>query len=506
MTLPSRRSVLAGSATSLATAFFAAGPTLGQQRRRPAPAEQRGAAASNEVDCIVVGAGAAGIAAARQLVAAKRSVVVVEASNRIGGRCFAETESFGVPFDRGAHLIYNPGSNPLTQAAARSGLDIYTAPYAQRIRIGPRNAREGELEDFLAASGHAMRTIGDVVRNRGDADCASVMPRDLGDWRPSVEFGLGPYFTSKDIGEVSGADLIRAGERNIAALCRQGYGALLAKYAEDLPIRLDTAVTLVDIVNRGAKIELTTSKGTITGQHVIITASPDVVLDRIKFDGGLPKRHQEAFEKLTLGSLENIALELPGNPLGLPADELVFEKASGPRTGALTANVGGTALSVVSVGGKFARDLAEQGDKAMVEFAVEWLSGMYGAGVKKALRRTQVTHWSKEPWIQGATAVAAPRWQAARRILMEPIRNRVFFAGEAAHETAWGTVNGAWESGVRAADAVVRRLTGQPDLPLPKAEPEPVKVTAPQPQRRAPTSGWCFTNPASCAPRVAKPQ
>src|SRR3569623_1711761 len=263
MTLPSRRSLLAGSAASLATAFFAASPTLGQQRRRSAPAEQRGPAASNEVDCIVVGAGAAGIAAARQLVAAKRSVIVVEASNRIGGRCFAETESFGVQFDRGEHLIYNPGSNPLTQAAARSGLDFYTAPYAQRIRIGPRNAREGELEDFLAASGHAMRTIGDAVRNRGDADCASVMPRDLGDWRASVEFGLGPYFTSKDLGEVSGADLIRAGERNIAALCRQGYGALLAKYAEDLSVRLDTAVTLVDIINRGTKVELTTSKGTI---------------------------------------------------------------------------------------------------------------------------------------------------------------------------------------------------------------------------------------------------
>jgi monoamine oxidase len=502
MTLPSRRSILAGSAASLATGLFAAGPALGQQRRRPASAEPRGASAG-EMDCIVVGAGAAGIAAARRLVAANRSVVVVEASNRIGGRCFAETASFGVPFDRGAHLIYNPRSNALTQVAARTGLEIYPAPYAQRVRIGPRNARESELEDFLAASGHAMRTIGDAVRSRGDADCASVMPRDLGDWRASVEFGLGPYFSGKDLGEISGADLIRAGERNIAALCRQGYGALLAKHAENLSVRLDTAVTLVDIINRGTKIELTTSKGTITGQHVIITASPDVVLDRIKFDGGLPKRHQEAFEKLTLGSFENIALELPGNPLGLLADELVFEKASGPRTGVLTANIGGTALSVVSIGGKFARDLATQGDKAMVEFAVEWLSGMYGAGVKKALRRTQVTHWSKEPWIQGATAVAAPRWQAARRILMEPIRNRVFFAGEAAHETAWGTVNGAWESGVRAADAVVRRLIGQPDLPLPKAEPEPVAKAAPQPQRRAPSSGWCFTNPASCAPRAS---
>ena len=76
------------------------------------------------------------------------------------------------------------------------------------------------------------------------------------------------------------------------------------------------------------------------------------------------------------------------------------------------------------------------------------------------MARTQTTQWNKEPWTQGAIATAAPGWQGARRTLMEPIRNRVFFAGEAVHETAWGTVGGAWESGTRAADAVVRRLAG----------------------------------------------
>ncbi len=56
---------------------------------------------------------------------------------------------------------------------------------------------------------------------------------------------------------------------------------------------------------------------------------------------------------------------------------------------------------------------------------------------------------------------------------MEPLRNRVFFAGEAVHETAWGTVGGAWESGARAADAVVRRVLGQPEPAPPKAESAP---------------------------------
>ena len=145
-------------------------------------------------------------------------------------------------------------------------------------------------------------------------------------------------------------------------------------------MKLDTAAKLVDITGRGTKVELSTTKGTIVGRHCIITASTNVILDRIKFDGGLPKRHQDALEKLRLGSFDHIALELPGNPLGLPRDDVVFEKASGPRTGALTANIGGTTLSTVSVGGKFGRDLAAQGDKAMVEFAVEWLGAMFGPG------------------------------------------------------------------------------------------------------------------------------
>jgi monoamine oxidase len=459
----SRRSFLAGSAAS-----FAAGPAFGQRARTGA------GSGSGEVDCIIVGAGAAGIAAARRLSASGRSFTLIEASNRIGGRCFAETNSFGVAFDRGAHFIHNPEINPLTRLAARTGLEIYPAPSGQRVRIGRRNAREGELEDYLATSVRANRAIADAVRAKGDVDCLSAMPRDLGDWRSTVEFALGPYNSAKDLSEISAADLSRASDRDTAAFCRQGYGALLAKLAEGIPVQLDTAVKLVDIAGRGTKVELSTTKGVIAGRHCIITASTNVVLDRIKFDGGLPKRHQDAFEKLKLGYFDHIALELAGNPLGLQRDDLVFEKSSGPRTGSLLANVGGTPLSVVSVGGRFGRDLAEQGDTAMVEFAVEWLTGLFGTNVKKAVGRTQTTQWAKEQWTQGAIATASPGWQGARRILMEPLRNRVFFAGEAVHETAWGTVGGAWESGTRAADAVIRRVLGQPEPPPPKVEGEPV--------------------------------
>ena len=93
---------------------------------------------------------------------------------------------------------------------------------------------------------------------------------------------------------------------------------------------------------------------------------------------------------------------------------------------------------------------------------------LYGNDVKKAIKRSQATRWNHEPRTLGAFSAAAPGGQGARRILMEPLQNTVWFAGEAAHETLWGTVGGAWESGERAADAVLRRLGGGKEATQPK--------------------------------------
>jgi len=468
----SRRSFLAGC-----TAWAAARPAFGQA---PSPAPSFGQPSSfAEVDVIIVGAGAAGVAAARRLSAAGYSFTLVEATGRIGGRCVTETRSFGVPFDRGAHWIYVPNVNPLTKLAARTGLDIYRAPSGQRVRIGQRYARESELEDFLAALVRANRAIAQAGRRKTDVDCARALPNDLGDWQPTIEFALGPYGSAKELGEISALDYSMSVDRDIGAFCRQGYGALLAKLAEGIPVELQTPVTQLDTLTRGSRVAATTPRGTLSARYVIVTASTNVLASGgIKFDRGLPKHHRDALDRLKLGSFDHIALDLPGNPLGLQGDDLVFEKSKGPRTAALLANVSGTSLALIEVGGGFGRELSAQGDLAMVDFAVEWLAGLFGSKVKRAVRRTQTTRWNAEPWTLGAYSTASPGGHWARKALMEPVRDRVFLAGEALHETMWGTVGGAWESGERAADAVARRLAGLPEPPPPKAEP------APEPRRR----------------------
>jgi monoamine oxidase len=120
------------------------------------------------------------------------------------------------------------------------------------------------------------------------------------------------------------------------------------------------------------------------------------------------------------------------------------------------ANVGGSSLCTIDVAGKFGRGLAAQGEPAMQAFALDWLAGLFGSEVKRGVKRTHVTQWGKDPWILGAFSAAAPGAQPMRRVLAEPVRDRVWFAGEAAHEMFPGSVEGAWESGEQAADAALK--------------------------------------------------
>lgn len=464
-----RRAFLAGSAAAVAT------PALGA----PVPAE--------DFDVVVIGAGAAGIAAARRLATSGRRFVVLEASDRIGGRCITDTSHFGVPFDRGAHWVHEPRINPLAKLARGVDIELYPAPRVPNLRIGRRGARTSELEAYLAARERADRAIERAARGKTDVSCARAMPGNLGPWRQTADFVLGPFSCGKDLDEVSARDFARSRERSSDAFAREGYGTLLERLAKGLPIRLSTPVRRIEW---GSRLAIETDAGRIEPKHVIVTASTEMLLsERIAFEPALPKGVSEALGQLRLGSYDHIALELSGNPLDAGADQLIIEQSSGVETAAVLANAAGSALAMVEVGGRFGRSLSGQGEAAMVEFAVEWLAGLYGASVKRALGRSLATRWNAAPWIGGAFSAAAPGGQGARQVLTEPLRERVFFAGEAAHETLWGTVAGAWESGERAADATLKLLTPPPAKPATKSTAKPTRPKAKaksRPRRAAP--------------------
>src|SRR5579863_5949044 len=454
-----RRDLLSASAAAMALA-----PGLGGRAW--------GAPLPREADIVVIGAGGAGIAAARRVQAANRKVILVEAAARIGGRCLTDTATFDVAFDRGARWLHNPETNPMVKLARSAGLDIFTAPVGQKIRIGQRYARAGETEEFLAALVRANRAIDDASR-KADVACASVLPKDLGDWAGTAEFVLGANGTGKDLRDVSVVDKARAQDRNAAIGCRQGTGALIAKLGEQVPLALSMPANQIIWNNRDVAVE--TPAGKISARAAIVTVSSNVLAaGNIKFTPDIPKRQLDAAAKLSLGSYDRIALQLPGNPLGLARDEAVIEQSNSTRTALLSANIAGSSLCLIDVAGSFGRDLAGEGEKAMVAFGVEWLNKLFGSDVAANVKKSGVTRWNASPFARGAMSVAAPGSQPSRRILTEPIGN-LFLAGEATHETLWGTVDGAWESGERAADAALRKIGALKDIEV---------ETTPAPKRR----------------------
>ena len=426
----------------------------------------RGAPLPREADIVVIGAGAAGIAAARRIAAAGRKAIVLEAANQPGGRCITDNATFGVPFDRGARWIHNPETNPMIRLGRAAGLEIMPAPSGQKIRIGRRNARAGETEEFLAALVKANRAIDEASR-KIDVSCASVMPKELGDWAGTAEFVLGASFAGKDLKDISVVDRVRAQDRNSAIACRQGLGTLIAKLAEQLPLALSTPASRIEWGSRDAVVQ--TPAGRITARAAVITVSSNVLASgNIRFAPDLPKRTLDAAARLGLGSYDHIALQLQGNPLGLARDDILIEQSSSTRTALLYANMGGSSLCSIDVGGSFGRDLSAQGEAAMVAFAIEWLTKMFGSDLTKAVIKSSATRWNASPHVQGAMSVAPPGAQSSRKVLGEPV-GCMYFAGEATHETLWGTVDGAWESGERAAEAALRRIGALRDEPAKQA-------------------------------------
>lgn len=453
----------------------------------PGLATRARAALPREVDVVVVGAGAAGIAAARRIVAAGRKVLVVEAAAQPGGRCVTDTDSFAAPFDRGARFLHNPDSNPIAKQARSVGIDIVPAPPGQKIRIGRRNARARETEDYLATLVRASRAIDDAARGKVDVSCAAALPKDLGDWGPTIDFVLGPYASGTDLKELSAMDESRAPDRNMLAGAKQGLGTLLARLAAPLPLVTSTPVSRIVWNGRDTAVE--TTSGRITAKAVILTVSTNVLgSGAIKFTPELPKRQLDAAAKLGLGSTDRIALQFKGNPLGLSRDELLIEQSSGPRTAALYANINGSSLCTVDIAGSFGRELSAQGEAAMQAFALDWLGKLFGSEITKSVERQAVTRWNANPYVQGAMSAAAPGAQPMRRVLGEPLGN-LLIAGEATHENLWGTVQGAWDSGERAADAALKRLgpVKEPEAEKPARKPKPRRERQP-PRERPPAT------------------
>ncbi len=432
----SRRTVLGGLASVAATPAFAQPPT--------------------NPDVVVVGAGAAGLAAARTLLDRGLTVVVLEARDRIGGRAYTESETFGVPYDQGCHWLHNAYMNPFVGYGEENGFDVYPAP-------GGGVTVDGTVElsdaDYAAVGQQYEATINaiyDAGREGRDVDAASVVPSD-GPWAPLVACYIGGWNMGKDLDGISTLDYWNGEAGSENWFCKQGFGALVAHYGQDLPVQLDTPVVAIDWSGNGVTVE--TAAGTIQTKAVIVTVSTGVLgADIIRFTPALPEDKRESFQRISMGTYNHIALQFSEDIFGLGDDTYWEYKPDTTDAVGFLTNISGTHLNFGFVGGSFGRQLIAEGNDAAIAFGLEKLKQHIGNDIEKAFVKGNYTMWDKDPWTLGSYASADPGYYHMRDTLRRPVGDRVYFAGEACDRLLWATAAGALNSGMETATAVADQL------------------------------------------------
>ncbi|RBI83482.1 FAD-dependent oxidoreductase [Rhodosalinus halophilus] len=407
-------------------------------------------------DVVIVGAGAAGIAAAHVLRTAGLSHVHLEAGRYVGGRARTETESFGVPHDLGAHWVQNGRRNPYFARAEASGHRFYRAPEAFRIFTDDRPASPAETAELWDAWDAVEGAIGKAGRRGRDIAPAGVVP-STGTWTRTAWFGIGPWEMGKDMDAFSCADWWNSAD-STDYYHAAGYGTLVATHAAGLPIARNTPATRIRWGGPGVEVE--TPRGMIRARAVIVTVSTGVLAaGGIAFDPALPEPKQASFHEIAMGDYNHITLRFAEDIFGMGEDGYLLHQvdASDEAFGALT-NASGTGLAYCDVGGRFARDLEQAGPDAAIDFVLGKLRGMIGSDVDRHYMGGAVTAWSSDPLVRGCYASARPGGYPMREVLRAPVADRIFFAGEACHEDLWATVGGADISGTETARAVVRLL------------------------------------------------
>lgn len=416
-----------------------------------------------DYDAVVVGAGAAGIAATGALLAAGLKVICIEAADRIGGRAHTDTAIFGVPFDVGAHWMHNEHVNALKAPGIALGLDLYPAG-----EIGVTHGLENSSTLW-----DEVDNLYDAIRQSAhdDAETERATGRPTDHSLAEIFVEKGPWsFTAIMMFALSiGRDLPSISLRDMATweggadwFCREGFGHLVARTAEGLPFMLATPVTDIEALPSGVRVK--TGAGEIRTQAVIVTASVGVLAeDLIRFDPPLEADRRAAFELVTMGDYNHAALMFRPGAVPLRPDtwltyQLHPDDAGVAQGGGFLCNIAGSNLTCFETSGSFSRALQAAGPEAAIDHGLETLAGMFGSAIKRDFIKGHATAWRHEPYVRGSYAGSMPGGYSQRKVLGRAHAERVHFAGEARHVGQQCSVSGAHLEGLRAAKDVIALL------------------------------------------------
>ena len=418
-----------------------------------------------DTDIVVVGAGVAGLSAAAALRKAGRDCVVLEASDRIGGRAFTSHPAAlgGAWFDHGATWLHAAERNPLADMARAAGETVIDADAVRRwrLQVGTREATADEAAAYRAAWDEFEAVVGTRADRAPDIAFAEAMaPLQGNPWAATIQLWEAAQIAAADpaifslhdwrLNELEGKNLLIDG--GIGSFVARHMGAMAGKVACDTPA---TRIAWGD----GVVVE--TPRGTIRAKAAIVTVSTGV-LAGMAFSPALPGHVRDAIDGLPMGLLTKVAVPARGaDRLGLP-DGLSVRRQSAPGEHAIsfTAWPNGRPYLQCFVGGPKAWALSQEGVAATQDFVLGQIAAVLGADALKSLGPPLVTGWGTDPWHRGSYAFATVGNAGARGVLGTPLADgRLVFAGEAVcTDGLAGTVGGACVSGRAAALGVMAAL------------------------------------------------
>lgn len=415
---------------------------------------------------MVVGGGIAGLSAAVALEDAGHHVTVLEAAGVPGGRIYTD-RSLGTPVDLGASRLHGTRDNPLVPMIQGAGLAYEPVDWDSLTGF----ETDGTPFDETELSHTRERVLGMMrrawVKNLGiekDVSINTILERELGRREMStterriLTFG----FVSAEILNSSPFDeaswkyandyaAFPGGDQFIIG----GYDQLPRAMARDLDVH--TGVVVKEIDHLARPVRVITRDGELRADRVVVTVSLGVLKEgTIRFTPDLPAEKQSAIDRMGMGVFNNIAMRFPSafwptevhavvHGTDIWGDYPVFVNA---------AKYTGDPILIAAVPARYQNALEDMSEDDAVGGAVEVLRKMYGAGVPDPVGAVR-TRWGRHPFTFGGFSYnRLGATSQDRDTLARPVGDYLFFAGEATSRRQYGTVEGAYLSGIRAADEI----------------------------------------------------